>query len=390
MRGRTELAGLLVAAVAVVAVLTTGCSIGDIRRPPPERPSPPTEVAPIEVPIAVEVRPMRVPAPAYYDPPLIEFDNARLGYALFPGCTRSLDAGDPVPCPPLLFVTFDAGESWEQRELPAPGEGSPSMQAGYGSLVLSTDAAWYRSLDGGVSFTRSTTGPEGSMPPEFASVDGPYQVCCQTDPVARVVEVTEQGMVPLAPQPPIPVVQTVGHIGDKVTAAGMHEGRLHVAFGAVGVAVRLAPDGSVESQVSGWQWQTSVITIAEPERIRRYVVRTAPSGERWLIGERVPGEPPVLWRVNGVQLELVTVADLPADVISVLPIDGGRLLATTPGGTGVIKNGRYEPVDWPVRDAYLTRSWDGTVQAARADGAVLLSPEQPTRDGWVEVSWQPS
>lgn len=157
----------------------------------------------------VDRRPMQVPVPAYYDPPHLEFDNAQLGYALFPGCTRSPDAGDPVPCPPLLFVTFDSGESWEQREYPASGEGPPSMLVGYGSLVLFTAAAWYRSLDAGSTFTRSV-GVDASMPSEFALVDGPYQVCCQTDPVARVVAATEQGMVPLAQQPPIPVVQTAG------------------------------------------------------------------------------------------------------------------------------------------------------------------------------------
>ncbi|MFY1696909.1 MULTISPECIES: hypothetical protein [unclassified Solwaraspora] len=381
----TDRRALLLPAVLVVAVLIlAGCSIGDIRRTPPERAVPSADpTVPADGPGAVEVRPMRVPVPAYYDPPLIEFDHARLGYALFPGCTRSADAGDPVPCPPLLFVTFDAGGSWWQQEHPAPDEGSPSMLVGYGSLVLSTDAAWYRSLDAGTTFTRSTRS-DGSMPPEYASVDGPYQVCCQTDPVARVVEVTEQGMVPLPQQPPIPVVQTVGHLGDKLTVAGLREGRLHVAFGAL---VAQPDDRGVAEPT--WQWQTDAITIAEPDRIRLLVVHTAPLGGRWLIAERAPGEFPLVWRINGTQLEHLPVDDPPTGVVSVLP-DGGRLLVTTRTGAWAVgSDGQFEVLYWPVQGAYLTRLRDATVQARR-DGAVLLNVRQPVGAGWVEIFWDPT
>lgn len=378
--------GRHVAALGLPTVLIlAGCSIGDIRRPPPERVVPSADAAvPTDGPGAVEHRPMQVPVPAYYDPPHLQFDNAQFGFALFPGCTRSPDAGDPVACPPLLFVTFDGGESWQQREFPAPGEASASMQVGYGSLVLFTADAWYRSLDAGMTFTRSVSS-DASMPAEFASVDGPYQVCCQTDAVARVVEVTEQGVVPLAQQPPIPVVQTVGHLGDKLTVAGLHDGRLSVASGAR--VARL--DGRGVAEFS-WQWQTGAITIAEPDRIRRLVVHTAPSGGRWLIGERVPGEFPLIWRVNGTQLEHLPVDDPPAGVVSVLPDDGRLLVTTRTGAWTVGSDGRFEVSYWPVRDAYLTRLRDMTVQAYRPDGAVLLSPAQQTGLGWVQVSWDPS
>lgn len=383
--GRRSVVRLLAGGLLLVLA---GCSIGDVRRPPPVRVTPsPDGTVPVGA-APVEVRPMQVPVPADYSAPFIQFDNAYHGYAHFYGCDAEA-LGDPAGCPPLLFVSFDGGESWQQRDHPAPEVTEHSMLVGYANLVLTAGTDWYRSADGASTFTRATS-PDGSMPPEFAVVDGRYQVCCGSGGVDRVVEVTEQGMTPLAEQPPIPLVQAVGHLGDKVTVAGLHEGRLHVAFGGEGVSVRLAPDGSVVGSDSGWQWQTDAITIAEPERISRLVVRTAPSGERWLIGERVPGEPPVLWRVNGVRLELVTVGDLPADVVSVLPIDDGRLLITTRAGAGMVVDGRFEPVGWPVGGAYLTRLWDGTLQASRPDGAVLLSPAQQTGLGWVQVSWDPS
>ncbi|MFV2017908.1 hypothetical protein [Micromonospora sp. LOL_023] len=374
------------AAVGLPAVLVlAGCSIGEVRRTPPERTVPSVEAAvPTDAPGDVEVRPMRVPVPAYYDAPHIAFDNADHGYALFAGCTRS-PAGDPVPCPPLLFVTFDGGESWQRRDHPAPYVAEHSMQVGYGSLVLSAGTDWYRSLDGGASFTRSTS-PEGWMPPEFASVDGPYQVCCQPEPEAQVVEVTEHGRTPLAQQPAIPVVQTVGHLGGKLTVAGLRDGRLHVGYGVL--MARLDDRGVAET---GWQWQTDAITIAEPEEIRRVVVRVAPSGERWLIAERVPGEFPLVWRVNGTQLEQLPVVSPPANVVSVLPSDDSRLLVTTRDGVGAIgSDGRYEPIDWPARGASLTRLRDGTVLASRSEGGVMLGPAQLSAAGWVQVSWAPS
>jgi hypothetical protein len=382
--------GRHVAALGLPAVLIlAGCSIGDIRRTPPERAVPSADAAVPPRVAAVEERPMRVPVPAGYSAPFIQFDNANHGYAHFYGCDAEA-TGDPAGCPPLLFASFDGGETWQQRDHPAPEVTEHSMLVGYANLVLTAGTDWYRSADGASTFTRATS-PDGSTPPEFAVVDGRYQVCCGSGGVGRVVEVTEQGMTPLAEQPPIPAVQTVGYLGDKLTVAGLHEGRLHVAFGAEGVSVRIAPDdGSVMGSDSAWHWQSGSISIAEPERIRRLVVRVAPSGERWLIGERVPGEPPVLWRVNGVRLELVTIDELPADVVSVLPIDDGRLLVTTRAGAGMVVDGRYVPVGWPVGGAHLTRLWDGTLQASRPDGTVLLSPAQQTGLGWVQVSWDPS
>ncbi|WP_326550554.1 hypothetical protein [Micromonospora sp. NBC_01813] len=383
---RPRIAGLAVLAGLPAVLVLAGCSIGDIRRTPPERAVQPTDAAvPTSGPGAVDRRPMRVPVPAYYDTPYIEFDNANHGYALFAGCLSSPPAaGDSVVCPPLLFATFDGGESWQQREHPAPYVAEHSMLVGYGSVVLSAGDDWYRSLDGASTFTRSA-GSDGSMPPEFAMVDGPYQVCCQTDPVPKVVEATEQGMVPLAEQPQIPVVQTIGHLGGKLTVAGLHEGRLHVAFGAL---VATPDDRGVFE--TGWQWQTDAIAIAEPDQIRRVVVQVAPSGERWLIAERERGEFPLVWRINGTQLEHLPVGDPPTGVVSVLPDDGRLLVTTRTGAWAVGADGRLEPIYWPVRGgAYLTRLRDGTVLASR-DGGVLLGPAQPSGAGWVQISWAPS
>ncbi|ROO52355.1 hypothetical protein EDC02_7277 [Micromonospora sp. Llam0] len=375
-----------VAAVSLSAVLIlTGCSIGDIRRPPPDRAAPSTDATvPVGGP-AVEVRPMRVPAG--YDAPFIAFDDADHGYAFFHGCNARASVGVAAGCPSLLYATADGGRSWQHREHPDPAAAEHSMLVGHGSLVLSADAAWYRSLDGGVTFTRSARS-DGSMPPEFASWDGPYQVCCQTDAVARVVEVTEQGMVPLAQQPPIPVVQTVGYIGDKLTVAGLHDGRLHVAFGA---PVATDDDGGGGPGVR-WLWRTDAVTVADPERIRRFVVKTTRSGGYWLIGEPVPlpGEFPLVMRADWGRLEPVPVHDPPPEVVvSALP-DGGRLLLTTRTGVWAVgSDGRFEAIDWPVQGAYLTRLRDGTVQAVRPGGAVLLKVRQPSGAGWVEISWEP-
>ena len=377
---------LLLSALLSPAVLVlAGCSIGDIRRTPPQRTVASADpTAPTSGPGAVEVRPM--PVPAGYDAPFIAFDDADHGYAFYHGCNAQASVGVVSGCPSLLYATADGGRSWQHREHPDPAAAEHSMLVGYGSLVLAADATWYRSVDGGVTFTRGDS-PDGSMPPEFASWDGPYQVCCQTDPVPRVVEVTEQGTVPLAPQPPIPVVQTVGHIGDKLTVAGLHDGRLHVAFGA---PVATDDDGGGGPGVR-WLWRTDAVTVADPERIRRFIVETTPSGGYWLIGEPVPlpGEFPLVWRADWGRLEPVPVHDPPPDVMSALP-DGGRLLVTTRTGVWSLgSDGRFEPIDWPVQGAYLTRLRDATVQAVRPDGAVLLNVRQPSGAGWVEISWEP-
>ncbi|WJK33456.1 hypothetical protein [Solwaraspora sp. WMMA2065] len=254
---RRRAGGSITAIVLSALLILTGCSIGDIRRPPPDRAAPSTDATvPVGGP-AVEVRPMRVPAG--YAAPFVAFDDAKHGYAYFHGCDTSVGAGAPASCPAVLYATADGGRSWQHREHPDPAVAEHSMLVGHGSLVLSADAAWYRSLDGGVTFTRGN-GPDGSMPPEFAAVHGRYQVCCGSDGVARVGEATQVGVKPLAQQPPIPVVQTVGYIGDKLTVAGLHDGRLHVAFGA---PVATDDDGGGGTGVR-WLWRTD----ASPSRIR--------------------------------------------------------------------------------------------------------------------------
>lgn len=105
-----------VAAVSLSAVLIlTGCSIGDIRRPPPDRAAPSTDATvPVGGP-AVEVRPMRVPAG--YDAPFIAFDDADHGYAFFHGCNARASVGVAAGCPSLLYATADGGRSWQHGSI---------------------------------------------------------------------------------------------------------------------------------------------------------------------------------------------------------------------------------------------------------------------------------
>lgn len=95
-------------------------------------------------------------------------------------------------------------------------------------------------------------------------------------------------------------------------------------------------------------------------------------------------------RADWGRLEPVPVHDPPPEVVvSALP-DGGRLLLTTRTGVWAVgSDGRFEAIDWPVQGAYLTRLRDGTVQAVRPGGAVLLKVRQPSGAGWVEISWEP-
>ncbi|PSK64206.1 hypothetical protein B0E53_03846 [Micromonospora sp. MH33] len=72
------------------------CSIGDVRRPPPDRssasPRPaPTAPAPSRAVGFDEVRHVRVAVDRRYDRPFVEFVDAEHGYALFAGC----DGGPP-------------------------------------------------------------------------------------------------------------------------------------------------------------------------------------------------------------------------------------------------------------------------------------------------------
>ncbi|SCE68290.1 hypothetical protein GA0074695_0278 [Micromonospora viridifaciens] len=342
------------------------CSIGDIRRPPPDRASAspePVATTPAGPPPADvhEVRIVRVAVSDRYDPPFIEFVDAERAYALFAACDDRPPGRD---CPALLYATRDGGRSWQALPHPRPVADNHQLDAPQGLLVLTAEPfGWYASTDGGVTFTHH---PGVVPPPVLVGARGRFQVAEESGKVARW---DGRRLRPLPVQPGLPMVNTVREAGDLLVAAGAADGRPYAAV----------------STDQGRSWQRSPLPAPDGE-VGVLRVTSAPDGEIWLIGERPDRTTfPALWVYRG-NWQQLRADGHPEMVSSVAPVGAGRVAVTGPDGVGVVADGRYERVSWPIGpEHYLHLLDDGTL-VARAPDEVILAVGPPGARRWIRVA----
>ncbi|NES26025.1 hypothetical protein GCE86_26345 [Micromonospora terminaliae] len=364
MIGRRLLPGLGLLLVPAIAA----CSIGDVRRAPPDRSSAPPRPAPTAPapsrPVGFdEVRQVRVDVDRRYDRPFVEFADADHGYALFvAACDNPPPSGG---CPgPRLFATVDGGRSWRALRHPRPVAASQQLYAVPGALVLLSEPyGWYTSTDGGATFVHST----GAEPAPLVAARGRFQV---VEGRGAVAEWDGASLRPTAAQPSVPGLNTVGHSGDLVVAAGVRDGRPYAA---------LSRDGGRHWASTPVSWRGDEVGVLR--------VAIAPDGGVWLVGERPDRTGfPALWRlVAGFEWALVRAVGHPAQARSVAPLGAELVAVTSPDGVGVVAGGRYYRVDWPLTgEHHLRVLGDGTIAASGPDDLVLGTGWTANRR-WVRV-----
>ncbi|TDC65448.1 hypothetical protein E1258_05655 [Micromonospora sp. KC207] len=356
-------------AVALLLVpLVAGCSIGDVRRPPPDRtaPSPrPAATQPTPTAAEVELREVRVPVGKGYDQPYVEFVSAERGYALFAGCAGRPPGRD---CPAVLYATTDGGRSWQRLTHPRPVADNQQLYVAPGVLVLWAEPhGRYTSTDGGRTFAHTTGEQE---PVAWRAAQGRFQIDQAT---GRVVRWAGQRMTPLPAQPPVRSLHGVVEARGLLVVAGVDGGKACATV----------------STDQGRTWQRTPVPAAGGEvGVLRPMI--GPDGEARLVGwppDRTKF--PVLWRYLGRWVPAPAEGH-PAHATSVVPLSTGRFAVNGPNGVGVVADGRYGPLDWPVApEHYLTLLVDGTV-AGSATGEVLLAPGPVGDRRWVRVVLAPA
>ncbi|MGC5017411.1 hypothetical protein [Micromonospora sp. DT47] len=351
-------------ALLLVPALVSCTAVGDIRRDPPARTSaPPRPIASAPAPPPPagfdEVRAVRVAVAQRYDDPYVEFSDAEHGWALFGSC----DGRPPErTCPALLFSTLDGGRSWLKVPHPRPVADNQQLYTAPGLVVLRAEPhGWYASTDGGASFVRTA-----GEPAAWRAAQGRFQVIEGAD---RVGEWDGTRLRPLAAQPPVPGLDTVASSDELLVAAGAADGRPYAAV----------------STDRGRSWQRTAVPAPDGE-VSVLQVRVAPDGDVWLVGERSDRlDFPALWRYPGRWLP-VPAESYPSRILSVAPVGAGRLAVTGPYGAGVVIEGRYTPVPWPLGpNHHLTILGDGTV-FARGSAEVVLGSGVGTDRRWTRVA----
>ncbi|NBE82458.1 beta propeller repeat protein [Micromonospora rubida] len=356
-------------AVAVLLMpLMTACSIGPVRQPPPDRAAPPPNpatTAPASSPTVsdVEVREVRVAVGQRYEAPYVEFVTAERGYAQF-------SCGPPVDrsCPALLYATTDGGRTWRRLRHPHPVSENPQLHVAPGGLAISVGPGdWYTSTDGGVTFAH--TGGERA-PAVWQAAQGRFQI---DEATGRAVRWQGQRMTPLPAQPPVPDLHGIVETRGLLVAGGVDGGKPYAA---------ISPDG-------GRSWQRTAVPASGGE-VGMLRPVAGPDGEARLIGwppDRTRF--PTLWRYLG-RWTPVPAEGHPARALSVVPLTTGRFAVSGPDGVGVVADGRYDRLDWPLGpEHYLTLLDDGTVLGRASDEVLLASGPVGSR-GWVRVVLGPA
>ncbi|MGY3515400.1 WD40/YVTN/BNR-like repeat-containing protein [Micromonospora sp. PTRAS2] len=351
----------------LLAPLLTGCSIGDVRRPPPDRtaPSPrPTVIEPSPSPPApaVELRDVRVPVGKGYERPYVEFVTAEQAYALFASCPAERD------CPAVLYATVDGGRSWRRLVLPRVVAENPQLYAVPGVLMLLAEPhGRYTSTDGGRTFAHTNGDQE---PVAWRAAQGRFQI---DYPTGRVVRWAGLRATPLPAKPPVPAPHGVVEARGLLVVAGVDGGKPYAAV----------------STDRGRTWQPTPVPAPDGEvGVVRPMV--GPDGEARLVGWPPDRSGfPALWRYLG-RWVAVPAAGHPARADSVVPLTTGRFAVNGPDGAGVVADGRYDRLDWPVAPKhYLTLLADGTL-VGRAPDEVLLATGPVGNRRWVRVVLAPA
>ncbi|TDB73711.1 hypothetical protein [Micromonospora sp. KC723] len=357
--GFRALVGLL-----FVPALVACSAVGDIRRDPPAPTSTsPRPVVPDPSPSVTpaEVRRFRVAVPDRYDDPYVEFSDADRGWALYAGCDGRPPDRD---CPALLFTTADGGRAWREVRHPRPVADNQQLYCAPGLVVLWAEPhGFYASTDNGGGFTRS-----GEEVATAAADLGRYRII---ERLGKVGEWDGRRLRPLAAQPDIPAIATVGGDGRLVVAAGTVDGRPYAAV-------------SVDR---GRRWRPTPVPAVDGEvGLVRAVVDA--DGAAWLVGERPDRTSwPALWRW-GRKWEPVRIDDPPAQVTAVAPLGGGLLAVTSSRGVGVVGGGAgYVDLAWPlVPGQHMRTLADGTLAVPGPPGEVLLGVGNRLARRWIRVT----
>ncbi|MEH0935662.1 hypothetical protein [Micromonospora psammae] len=351
-------------ALSLVPVLAACSAIGDVRREPPVRtsaPPRPVGTAPAPSPEAdgVEVRRAALAIAGRYDRPYVEFTDPDHGWALFGSCGSRPPARN---CPAVLYTTLDGGRSWSRVRHPRPLARDQQLHTAPGMAAIRVDReGWYTSTDGGANFPRTA-----GEPAVWRAAQGRFQV---DEATGRVARWDGRRLVALAAQPSVPRVDTAGEGGGLLAAAGLDDDGWPYAA--------VSSDG-------GRSWRAGPLPSPGGEVIV-VRVRTAPDGELWLVGERPDRTGlPALWRHRDGWVP-VTAPQRPDRVGSVAPLGAGRVVVNGPEGPGLLVDGRYERLGWPVGpEHHLSVLPDGTV-VARGPQDVLLGGGGGTDRRWVRV-----
>ena len=236
VRRRRATAAVCAAALAVVALLGSGCKpTGETQAAGPSSPAPvatgeaPTPAGP-DNPLD---RRATAPVPAGYPVTDLEFVDADQGYALFQRCDQ------PRACRVALAVTLDGGNSWIDRPLPFTPQNQVALRVGPENLLLlrAEPIGWFVSRDSGRTFEQRPLQP----PPLEINLTGPRYVhrcpssnpdCPAPRPVLAIgADGAEAVRAVFPPVGDLTGLQADGN-GGKLWAVGRQSGTVLVAVSA--------------------------------------------------------------------------------------------------------------------------------------------------------------
>jgi len=357
--------------VAALALAVAGCDVGDIRRPPPAATSEPTVGAQV-------VRDVRVPVPVGYDRRQVEFTTAGHGYAMFVGChtaaTTAAATTAAAGCTAVLLSTLDAGRTWRLLTHPQPLAREHRLYARGPRLVLLAEpGGWYVSTDRGATFRHYPIGAEA--PIGFQTLAGRFQTCCPGRGALQVMEWVDGRSRPTRAQPAVPGLSAVAYADGRLVAAGLRSGLPYAAV----------------SLDAGATWRTTrVPPPAEPVSALRLEVG---GGDAWLVGYAADRTLfPYLWRAGrDGEWEAVAAAGHPSRIRAVAAIGERQLAVAGPEGVGLVGDGRYRRLDWPVGDDLRVLS-DGVLMSVDPGGpdlVIWLGPGRGADRRWIRLVLRP-
>ncbi|HEX5595516.1 MAG TPA: hypothetical protein VFX61_05755 [Micromonosporaceae bacterium] len=358
--------------VLLTLLLLAGCSVGEIRRPAPTPQGPPSAsvpAVPAEPLEPFEIRRAGVPVPGDFDQNHVEFTDVDQGYVLFTRCGQASSAGrSPTSsCTAIVLATDDGGRSWQQLRHPRPvAENHQLYAAGDDLLLLAEPHGWYLSADRGRSFRHEPRSSEA--PAAYSRLLGRFQI---EEGTGRVVEWVDDRAQPVPTQPPVPALTTVVHVGGRLFAAGEQDGRPYAA---------VSPD-------EGETWNQTVVPAPADDLIMVRVLPSPSGRDVWLVGYHTdPITFPYLWRLDGYRWEPVAAAGHPERMGGLAAIEDGMLVVTGPSGSGIIADGRYEAVGWPLGVEHVSTFDDGTLFSVQhSEGSFWFGIGHAAGRRWIKI-----
>ncbi|MGW0435185.1 hypothetical protein ACWDV4_21925 [Micromonospora sp. NPDC003197] len=312
-----------------------------------------------------------MPVPAGYGQHQVEFTDAEHGYALYTNCPPGPAEAPEVDCPAILLATADGGRSWQALRHPRPTAKNHQLYAAGNDLVLqATPHGWFASANRGSTFVAVPAVMEGA-PVAYRKLLGRFQLSHDTS-TTQVGEWIDDRFRPLPTQPMVPGLSEVAYAGGRLFVSGLRDGQPYAAY----------------SFDLGQTWRR--MTVPAPDvalRSLRLVV-AAIDGGAWLIGH---GENsmvfPQLWQLTGgTGWERVRVAGQPGRISEPAVIGAGMLAVTGPWGSGVISEGRYRDLGWPLGGEVVRALPDGTLFSTHEhDGSVWLGIGKYDERRWIQV-----